>query len=231
MSARSDILAGKYKTSAAAAGALRAAGGTGATAELFASFVGYANACWSYAAQPGGQTAAALLAGDGNKTIACGTIREALKLMLREDLKLTDVANADINEYFVSKPGLACFDPKVTGNVGNHGRGTFNAGCHFSTHYFLSTGGKFYDPCLMAVYSSLSGPIGERTRQIPNGQGLRKAGQGRALVIFHLLAGRTVPGFGSVWEILKLEECKAALTAAELQTVKNDPDVKAAKVL
>ena len=61
--------------------------------------------------------------------------------MLREDLHLTNVANADINEYFVTKPGLEYFESRITGSVGNHGRETFTAGCHFSTHYFLSTGG------------------------------------------------------------------------------------------
>lgn len=64
MSARADILAGKFKTSPAAMAALRAAGGSGPAAELFSSFVGYANSTWSYAAQPGGLTAKNLLDGD-----------------------------------------------------------------------------------------------------------------------------------------------------------------------
>jgi hypothetical protein len=34
-------------------GALRAAGGNGQTAELFANFVGYASATWNYSAQSG----------------------------------------------------------------------------------------------------------------------------------------------------------------------------------
>jgi len=231
MSARNDIIAGKFKTTPAGAAAGQAADWGGATAELFASFVGYAYANWNYAAQPGAQTAKALLDGDGPKTIACGTIREALKLMLREDLALTDVANADINRYFLTKPGLQCFDTKVKGNVGNHGKPSFDLACHFSTHYFLQTGGKFFDPCLMAVYANAQGPIGHCTNSVGGTQGLRKAGTGNALVLLHLLPGRTVPGFGSVWEILLPAECKTVLTSPELQALKNDPDVKAAKLL
>jgi hypothetical protein len=231
MSARADILSGKFKGTPVAADALRKAGGTGADAELFASFVGYANATWSYAAQPGGQTAQALLDGDGAKNVACGTLREAFKLMLREDLNLPDVANADINEYFLTKPDLQCFDPKVKGNVGNHGKNSFELACHFSTHYFVRTGGKYLDPCLMSAYTSTDGPIAHRTKLVVNSVGVRKAGTGAALVILHLLTGRSVPGFGSVWEILLPSECKTTLTAAELAALKNDPDVKAAKLL
>jgi hypothetical protein len=233
MTARQDILAGKFKASPAATTALAQAGGTagGATAELFANFVGYANATWSYAAQPGAQTAPALLDGDGAKSIACGTIREALKLMLREDLNLTDVKNADINGYFLTRSGLQCFDPKVKGNVGNHGKPTFDLACHFSTHYFLQTGGKFFDPCLMAVYAKEDGPISHRTKVIGSMEGLRKAGTGRALLLLRLLRGRTVPGFGSVWEVLTPAECKTVLSATELQTLKNDQDVKDSKLL
>lgn len=233
MSARDDILSGKFKTSPAGAEALRKAGGTGAEAELFASYVGYANAMWSYAAQPGAQKAQDLLDGDGTKSVACGTLREAFKLMLRDDLRLTDVANADINEYFLTKPDLKCFDAKVTGNVGNHGKTSFNLACHFSTHYFVRAGTTYYDPCLMSVYTSTDGPIGQRTRLVANtgGGGLRKAGTGKALVLLHLLTGRTVPGFGSVWEILTPAECAGVLAPNELQGLKNDPDIKAGKLL
>lgn len=231
MSARADILAGKFAKSPAGSAALTKAGGVGPVATLFAGFVGYANATWSYSAQSGGQTAANALSGDGPKSLACGTIREALKLMLREDLGLTDVANADINEYFITKPGLECFDPKVKGNLGNHGSQNFGLGCHFSTHYFLSTGGKFYDPCLMAVYSGERQPIGETTKLVTGCPGgLRSAGTGKDLIILHLLAGRSLPGFGSVWEILTPKECKTALAKNELAWVMNDFTVKASKV-
>jgi len=232
MSARADILSGKFQKSPAGAGAHARAGKMGAAADLFASFVGYANATWSYTAQPGGQTAPGLLDGDGPKNVACGTVREALKIMLRDDLQLTDVSNEDINEYFLTKPGLECFDSKVKGNVGNHGRTTFDLACHFSTHYFVSTGGKHYDPCLMAVYTTRDGPIAHRTRLIQGSEGaLRKAGAGRSLLILNLLRGRSVPGFGSVWELLAPSECKAALPRNLLDSLKNDPDVKSAALL
>jgi hypothetical protein len=142
MSARQEILNGKFKESPSGLEALRAASGSGAMAELFAGFVGYAGAHWSYAAQSGAQKAPDLLDGDGSKNVACGTLREALKIMMREDLALT-VRNADINERFLTKPSLRCFDSKVKGNVGNHGSTTFDLACHFSTHYFVETGGKY----------------------------------------------------------------------------------------
>jgi hypothetical protein len=100
--------------------------------ELFAGFVGYASAHWSYAAQSGAQKAPDLLDGEGTKMVACGTQREALKIIMRDDLKLT-ARNADINERFLTKPSLQCFDAKVKGNVGNHGSTTFDLACHFST--------------------------------------------------------------------------------------------------
>ncbi|HEX9564923.1 MAG TPA: hypothetical protein VF981_13160 [Gemmatimonadaceae bacterium] len=229
MSARKDILDGKFRNSPAGSEALRKAGG-GTLAEHFASFVGYANATWHYAAQPGGLTATSLLDGDGQQNVACGTLREAFKIILRDDLGI-GVANADINEYFLTKPGLQCFDPRVKGNVGNFGRGTFDVACHFSTHYFVQAEGKYLDPCLMSVYSSVNGPIAHRTRPIQGSAGsLRKAGTGLALVILRLQQ-RQVPGFGSVWEILLPAECKKAVAAKDLQALKNDPDIKAGKLL
>jgi hypothetical protein len=231
MSAREDILSGKFQKSPAGQLAHTKAGGTGAVADLFASFVGYANATWNYAAQAGGQTAQGLLDGDGKKSAACGTVREALKTLLRDDLHLTDVKNEDINEYFLTKPGLECFDSQVKGNVGNHGKMTFDLACHFSTHYFVSTGGKHYDPCLMAVYTSQDGPIAHRTKVIKDTEGaLRKAGTGRSLLILNLLRGRAVPGFGSVWEILLPSECKAVLPRNQFESLKNDQDVKNARL-
>ncbi len=232
MSARQDILSGKFKDTPAGLEAFRAAGGAGATADLFAGFVGYASAHWSYAAQPGAQKAPELLEGDGAKTVACGTLREAIKIMMREDLQLT-ARNADINERFLTKPSLSCFDPKVKGNVGNHGSPNFNLACHFSTHYFVETGGKYYDPCLKAVYASESGPIAHKTSLVKNSNNMRKAGTGRSLIILKLLPGRSLPGFGEVWEILTPAECKAqgVLSAQDLQALKADPDIMAGKLL
>ena len=231
MSARQEILNGTFKNTATGKAAFHAAGGSGPMADLFAGFVGYAGENWNYAAQPGAQTAPALLGGDGPKTVACGTLREALKIMIREDLKLT-ATNTDINEYFISKPGLHCFDSKVKGNVGNHGSPSFDLSCLFSTHYFVETGGKFYDACLTAVYTHRDGPIAHRTPLIIGSNHLRKAGKGRSLVVFKQITGRTVPGFGSVWEILTLDECKrpGVLSPKDFQAVKNDPDVKASRL-
>ena len=232
MSARQDILSGKFKDSLAGTSALRAAGGAGATAELFAGFVGYAAANWSYAAQSGAQKAPDLLADEGAKFVACGTLREAFKIMLREDLNLT-VANTDINDRFLTKPSLSCFDSKVKGNVGNRGSPTFEAACHFSSHYFVETGGKYYDPCLMAVYTSPSGPIAHKTSLVKNSNNLRKVGTGKSLYILRILPGRSVPGFGEVWEILTIAECKgrSVLSAQDLQALKVDPEIMAAKLL
>jgi hypothetical protein len=231
MSARQEILNGKFKDTPTGKAALRAAGGAVATADLFAGFVGYASENWNYSAQSGAQTAPSLLSGDGTKNVACGTLREALKIMMREDLKLA-ATNADINEYFLTKPGLECFDSNVKGNVGNFGATTFNLACHFSTHYFVESGGKFYDACLTAVYSNKDGPIAHRTRLVMGSSNLRKAGTGRALVILKQMLGRTLPGFGTVWEILTPAECKqpGVLSAQDLKALKNDPDVKASKL-
>jgi hypothetical protein len=229
MSAREEILAGRYKDSTAGDAALRAAGKTGALAELFAGFVGYANANWSYSAQSGGQKAQDLLDGEGLKNVACGTLREALKIMVREDLKL-EAKNADINDKFITKPRLQCFDPKVKGNVRNFGGPNFEVSTHFSAHYFLETGGKFYDPCLMSVYSQDREPVEQVTKLVMK-TSLRKAGTGRAIVIFRRVPGASVPGFGECWEILLPAEWKRALTADEVTALKTDPDVVAAKLL
>ncbi len=234
MSARKDINDGKFKDSPTGKAALRTAGGTGETAKLFASFVGYANAKWSYSAQSGGQSAKGLLDSDGPMNAACGTLREAFKIMLREDLQLNTVTNADINGRFITKPGLKCFDTKVKGNLGNYGKQTFDLGCHFSSHYFVKVANKFYDPCLMAVYTTLEGPIAHKTRPV---QGtyppLRKAGTGKALIILSIVPGRTLPGFGEVWQILLPAECKrkGVLTPDNLKKLKRDPDVVSSKLL
>lgn len=231
MSARADILAGTNNTAAAALTARRAAG-DGAMADLFVNFVGYASTNWTYAAQPGAQTAADLLAGDGPKTVACATLREALRTLVAEELGL-EVSRTDINSYFLTKPGLQCFDLRVKGNVGNFRSTTYTLACHFSTHYFIKVADRYYDPCLTAVYTTDKGPVLHETRPINNLGGtlmMRKAGAGRALILLRLLRGATVPGFGSVWEILTPADCKTALSAIELTALKKDPDVLAAKL-
>ena len=234
MTARADIQAGKFKDAPAAIAALRAAG-TGPMADLFASFVGYASVNWNYAATSGTQTAHDLLTGDGPKNVACGTLREALKIMVRGDFTAHPAENADINGFFLTKPGLACFDPKVKGNVGNRGATTFNLCCHFSTHYFMKVGAKFYNPCLTAVYTDIDGPVAHKTRVI-QGVNMRKAGTtgksgwGKAIIFIRVIPGKTVPGFQSVYEILTPAECKTALSPLEFAALKKDPDVMAAKL-
>jgi hypothetical protein len=110
--------------------------------KLFENVVDYASQNWDYAAQPGAQSAEDLLAGTGRKSVACATLRTALKLMIKEDVGDAAVESTDLNDYFVTKLGLKCFDPKVHGNIGNHGSNVYNLGCHFSTHYFLKSFGK-----------------------------------------------------------------------------------------
>ena len=190
MTARADILSGKFKDSPAAIAALRSAGDDD-MAKLFASFVGYASVNWNYAATSGAQTAPDLLAGEGTKSVACGTLREALKIIVREDMKLT-AENADINGHFLTKRQLSCFDPKVKGNVGNRGATTYDLACHFSTHYFLKTNGKYYDACLTSTYAREDEPILQRTRGI-TGVNMRKAGTGKALIFIRHLAGENRP--------------------------------------
>lgn len=224
MTARADILTFKHdipKLKAEAAIARTLAD------KLFENFVAYAAANWDYAAQPGGQTADSALSGTGRKALACGTIREALKKMFREDIGCADAKNADLNEYFITKPDLKCFDPKVKGNLGNRGSATFNLGCHFSSHFFLESGGKFYDACLSTTYASATGPIFHKTRQVgtltETVPGLRFAGVGKSTIVLRLIPGRAVPGFGSVWEILTLDETKRLLNGTDLKRFKATP--------
>lgn len=230
MAAQVDILTFKHDIPTL----LRAQAGATLVDKLFDNFIGYAGAHWKYAAQQGAQTAEDALAGDGAKTLACATIRKALKIMLN-DVLATPSNNVDINEYFVTRPGLKCFDPLVTGNLGNHGSGIFNLGCHFSTHYFLSCNGKYYDPCLTSVYTSAEGPVMWKTSVVkgeklgsPSVPSLRRAGTGMTLTFLHQLAGRVVPGFGTVWEVLRPQELKGALSKPDYAIAITDPVVKVA---
>lgn len=151
-------------------------------------------------------------------------------LLLRDELQLT--VSPQQESHFLCKPRLQCFDPKVKGNVGNHGKPTFDVATRFNEHYFLETGGRYYDPCMMAVYQSKDGCVGQRVRAIGGGAGeLYKAGIGKALVILHLLRNCPVPGFDSVWEILLPTECKTVLDQRNFQAVKDDLEVKTAKLL
>ena len=193
---------------------------------LFENFLQYASANWTYSATSGKQTAPDLLAGSGAKTVACGTLREALKILIREQLKL-EAKNASQNR-FISRPNLKCFDSKVTGNMGKPGSNDFSLGCFWSEHYFLESGGKFYDPCLSAIYAREDGPILARTTNVPNATHIVYAGFGRSTILMRSLPNRTAPGFGGVWEVFPIDknEIKKLLNAKEYAAVKLIPALK-----
>jgi hypothetical protein len=225
MTAREDILAHRYMDTPAARTA-RAAAGAGTVADLFASFVGYASVNWDYAASPRTQTARDLLDGDGiRKQAACGTLRDALKLMLREDLQET-VSDA-IQHRFLTRPDLNCFDSKVKGNVGYLKSSVFNLGCYFPEHYFLQIGQTYYDPCLMAVYPTDKGPAACFGRNVGE---LIQLGTGKDIRFLRRLKGKTLPGFESVYELLAPHQCKDALPPLVFETLKKDAQVAAAKL-
>lgn len=193
---------------------------------LFENFITYASANWQYLAQPGAQKAEDALASDGPASLACGTIREALKIMFKEVLDLT-AQNEDINGYFISKPGLKNFDSRVTGNLFSETGQVL--GAHFSTHYFLKCGSKWYDPCLMSQYASKEGPIHAKTTIVGTSfksvLGWRKSGSGPSLTFFKL-EQRLVPGFGTTWKTFKPKDFKAALTKQDWEIAKTDPELK-----
>ena len=241
MSARADILSGKFKDTPAAQQAKRAAtSGDAELAELFAKFVGYAAANWDYVAQPGQMTANQLLEGEGRKSPACGTLREALIALIKDELEINDVGTASVESSFLVKTGLECFDPKVKGNVGNYGaRGPndYKVGCVFSKHYFLRSKGKFYDPCMKSVYTAENGPVAGMLEQInkPIGLGRKNppmftVGNGRSLIVLmnenYSLNKTTVPGFGATWVILLPKECQDVLDKDGWKLFKQDQRVK-----
>ncbi len=191
--------------------------------QLYDNFLGYASAHWTYASTSGALKATSLLDGSGGTAPACGTLREALKIMMREDLGLTneEAKNADINGAFVTRGDLRCFDARVTGNVCPPPPATtYDFGCLFVTHYFLEVMGTFYDPCLSAVYTSAAGPIRFRLRKIDvpgSVAGLWISAD--YAYIFKNEPGKTLPGFNSVYKSMRLFECKNSLTSDEFKAV------------
>lgn len=196
---------------------------------LFENFLDYASANWNYSAQSGNQTAPDLLNGNGRKNVACGTLREAFKLLIRNELNL-EAANEDINGYFITKPTLKCFDPNVHGNIANPGSTNFNLGCHFSAHYFVKSQGKYYDPCLTATYSRAEEPILIRTSPIAGTVNMRCGGTGAAMIVLRQIPNRVVPGFGTTWELFSLakDDLKKKLTPQEYAAAKQNAMLKAA---
>jgi len=201
---------------------------------LFENFVGYASKNWDYVTQSGSVTADTLLSGTGRIGVDCGKLRTALEKMLVEDLGLREVSNVDLDSrnhsgHFIAKFDLHCFDSKVRGNVGNLGSATFNLACFFTTHYFLKCGPKYYDACLSTTYNGEQEPIFQKTKivgtaykTLPN---VRWGGAGRAAIILRSKQ-QAVPGFGSVWEIIKLDEVKRAFSREELTVIRSTPDLQ-----
>ena len=246
MSARADILSGKFNDTPAAHQAKRAASsGDAELAKLFANYVGYAAANWDYVAQPGQMTADQLLEGDGRKSPACGTLREALITLIKQELKIADVGPASVESPFLVKTGLECFDPKVKGNVGNKGAispNDYRVGCVFSRHYFLRAKGKYYDPCMKSVYTAENGPVAGKLEQInkPIGLGRKNppmctVGNGRSLIVLmnenYSLRKTAVPGFGATWVILLPKECKDVLDKDGWKLFQQDQRVRSSGLL
>lgn len=219
MTARADILNNRYLHTPAGQTAFQAAG-TSDIAEVFGSFVGYASTNWNYAATaPFGQKVGDVIDGDGTKEVACGTLREAFKIVLREDCekKVSDASFA----RFMTRRELNCFDPKVKGNVGYFRSSSFNLGCYFSLHFFIEYDGKFFDPCLMATYATESGPALAHCRDL-NPLRLVLLGTGRDAKILRKLVNRPVPGFDSAYEMIAPHQLSEALSPEDFKTLKKD---------
>ena len=117
---------------------------------LFANFMFYAKANWSYiaSAQAGGED---LLNGTA-KQVPCGGIATALKILIEDKLKLP-ATYVTKSGYVWTKDSYLSFDREVQGNVSRaESPFLFNEGCFFNEHYFIRCGAKFYDPCLDSVY-------------------------------------------------------------------------------
>lgn len=206
---------------------------TGAISEdkmdtLFICFVHYAGRNWNYVAQSGAITPAQLLDGSGPKGVDCGKLRGALKILIQEQWGEGSATNADINDNFITKPGLKCFDPKVSGNICLVGSMLFNMGCHFSTHYFINACGKYYDACLQAMYQTLEEPIRIKTKPVM--LGLRVGGgPGTGSPCFVIRSvPKPVPGFGSYWEFIMFQDLAKKLTKEQLAAAKKNDVLKRA---
>jgi hypothetical protein len=56
-------------------------------------------------------------------------------------------------------------------------------------------------------------------------QNVRFGGVGKTAILLRS-AAKPVPGFGSVWEIIKLDEAKKIFSKADLQVIQSTPDLK-----
>ena len=204
---------------------------------LFANFVAYAAANWTYNATSDA-TAAGLLNGQGGKKPACATIAVAFRLLVNMKVP-NQVCSEEKLEggdgRFLTKPELKCFDRRVIGNVGKYGAKAdhqFGEGTYFSSHYFAKVGQRFYDPCLMTTYQNRREPIWKQSKNFLAGLGYKnpaliKIGVGKDLIILMNDTSKQVPGFGSTWQKLLPKECKKVLDSAGFELFKKDQDIKA----
>lgn len=119
---------------------------------IFANYMSYAKANWSYVASAtaGGED---VLSGNAS-SLPCGGIAFALRIIYQSffDAGLTKLIT--IAGYLITKPTFHCFDNKVTGNVKSPGPpDNWDGACIFNQHFFLSYGGQFYDPCMDTKYT------------------------------------------------------------------------------
>ncbi len=209
---------------------------------LFANFVGYAAANWTYETSSKSSTSEGILNDkEGAKAIvACATIGGAFKKLVEEYAPKYATSNESLNSSngkarFLVKPGLKCFDQRVIGNVGNHGAKSpqqFGVATYFPEHYFVKVGSKYYDPCLMATYMTLDGPILQHTKNIslgPRNPPLMKVGSGRQLMFLQYQQTSPLPGFSGRYFLLTPKECKGLLDADGVAMLKKDQDVMAGR--
>jgi hypothetical protein len=205
---------------------------------LFANFVAYAAANWSYNATSIDTTSQGLLDGDGGTKPACATIEGAFRILVNTHMPNVQTSQAKLegtDGKFWVKPSLKCFDKNVIGNIGNPGANAqqqFGVGTYFYTHYFAKVGERFYDPCLMSSYETLREPIHMQSKLFLPGLGrhspqMIKIGMGRNLKVLELLPNKPVPGFGSTYTLWNPKDCKKILKKDGLKIFQNDKDIKA----
>ncbi len=198
---------------------------------LFENFMLYATANWNYGAAG---TAGDLLGTSGSKTVACDNLAAAFTSLIKiaDDKLKPNPGGKPSKNWFIARPELKCFDSKVTGNMGNPGAMTassFNLGCHFSAHYFVRFGDKFYDPCLATTYGREDGAVSMQTSLVMGSDNLRFAGNGRSIILLKQKQ-MAVPGFTSVFEILSIfkDDLKKSLSPKDYDAAKKNQVLRAA---
>ena len=198
---------------------------------LFENFMLYATANWNYGAAgaPGD-----LLGTSGSKTVACDNLAGAFTSLIKiaDDKLKPNPGGRPYKNWFISRPELKCFDRKVTGNMGNPGAigaTNFNLGCHFSAHYFVKFGDKYYNPCLSTTYGREDGAVFMQTNLVMGSDNLRYAGTGKSIILLKQKQ-MAVPGFTSVFEIFSIfkDDIKKSLTPKDYDAAKRNPALRAA---